>query len=138
QFLQEKFIMLNGGASGDFCLDCSNFSDIDNIRNDAWSADVAHYITLSYQDIKLYRWDEYSPVKYQTASVERKLEDFYKFLRKQSVNRQDSIVKFGISLYRNIRATMRDNQGNASLGVMLKMLTLFAEKNSDDNSHAWV
>jgi len=71
QFLQEKFIMLNGGASGDFCLDFSNFSDIDNIRNDAWSADVAHYITLSYQDIKLYRWDEYSRVRYQTARVER-------------------------------------------------------------------
>lgn len=138
QFVQEKFIMLNGGASGDFCLDFSNFNDIDNIRNDAWSSDVAHYITLSDQDIILYRWDEYSSVKYQTASVERKLEDFYKFLRKQSVNRQDSIVKFGISLYRNIRATMQDNQGNASLGVMLKMLTLFAEKNSDDNSHAWV
>jgi adenine-specific DNA-methyltransferase len=136
-FVQEKFIMLNGGASGDFCLDFSNFNDIDNIRSDAWSSDVAHYITLSGEDINLYRWDSYRPEKYQTASVERKLEDFYKFLRKQSVNRQDSIVKFGISVYRNIRATLRDNQGNASLGVMLKMLTLFAEKNSVDKSHTW-
>ncbi|MFN8337180.1 MAG: N-6 DNA methylase [Cyclobacteriaceae bacterium] len=138
EFLTEKFIMLNGGASGDFCLDFSDYNDIDSIRSDAWSSDVAHYITLSGHDINLYRWDSYSPTRYQTASVERKLEDFYKFLRKQSVNRQDSIVKFGIALYRNIRAVMRDNEGNASLGVMLKMLTLFAERNSNDVDQTWV
>jgi len=118
----EKFILLNGGASGDFCLDFNEPEDYDLIRSYAWSSDVGHYMVLSNEEIQLYRWDTFRPEKYKANSVSKKLEDFYSYVRNQSINRQDSIVKFGISLYRNIRSVLRDGKGNNSLGVLLYLL----------------
>jgi adenine-specific DNA-methyltransferase len=127
KFVDDKFILLNGGASGDFCLDFNSDNNLDLIRSYAWSSDVGHYLTLDNDSINLHRWDSYRPERYDTSSVEMRLEDFYGYLRNQALNRQDSIVKFGISLYRTIRNTLRDNKGTDSLSVLLTMLSLYSD-----------
>lgn len=131
EFIQQKLIMLNGGASGDFCLDFSDEKDTDQIRSNAWSSDVGHYITVNNNEVGLFRWDTIRSEKYKIRSVEDKLEDFYQFLRKQTINRQESIVKFGISFYRTIRNMIRDGKGNDSLGILLYLLAKYCE---DDQS----
>jgi type I restriction-modification system DNA methylase subunit len=140
EFIQQKLIMLNGGASGDFCLDFSDNKDADEIRSNAWSSDVGHYITVNNDEVGLFRWDTFRSEKYKIGSVENRLEDFYQFLRKQNINRQESIVKFGISLYRNIRNTIRDGKGNDSLSILLYMLAKYCDDNlsTDFNETPWV
>lgn len=132
RFTNEKFVLLNGGTAGNLCIDFNN-EDISYVRNYAWSIDVGHYLVVDNQNVSIYRWDTFKSETYKKQSVETKLEGFYNYLRKQELNRQDSIIKFGIQFYRNIRTLLRDNTGNDSLNVLLYLFACVADGNVDRN-----
>lgn len=127
---REKFILLNGGMMGNLCLDFRNES-ITDARNFAWSSDVGHYLTVNDSAVTVYRWDSYKPNKYDVASVANKLNSFYDYLKKQEINRQDSVIKFGIQVYRQIRSLLRDNNGGDSLNTLLYLFACIADGNTD-------
>ena len=127
---REKFILLNGGMMGNLCLDFRNES-ITDARNFAWSSDVGHYLTVNDNAVTVYRWDSYKPNKYDVASVANKLNSFYDYLKKQEINRQDSVIKFGIQVYRQIRSLLRDNNGGDSLNTLLYLFACIADGNTD-------
>ncbi len=123
---KEKFVLLNGGAMGNLCLDFKN-DGIENIRNHAWSSDIGHYLTIDDDYLSVYRWDTYKTNKYKTIDVANRLDSFYDHLKQQSINKQDSVVKFGIQLYRQIRSLLRDNRGQDSLNTLLYLLACVAD-----------
>jgi len=127
---QEKFILLNGGMMGNLCLDFQNES-ISNARNFAWSSDVGHYLSVKDNVVTVYRWDSYKSTEYDVASVASKLNSFYDYLRKQEINKQDSVIKFGIQVYRQIRSLLRDNNGGDSLNTLLYLFACVADGNTD-------
>ena len=131
--LKEKFILLNGGAAGNFCLDFK-FEDLSDVRSYAWSSDVGHYLTVGENALTVYRWDIHKPNKYEIASVANNLNDFYDYLKKQEINRQDSIIKFGIQVYRQIRSLLRDNSGGNSLNALLYLFACVADDNTGKNN----
>lgn len=128
----EKFILLNGGMMGNLCLDFQN-ENISDVRNYAWSSDVGHYLTVDDTSVTVYRWDTYQSNKYNVNSVADKLNDFYDYLKKQEVNKQDSIIKFGIQLYRQIRSLLRDNKGGDSLNALLYLFACVASDKERSN-----
>ena len=132
KYSTQKFILLNGGQKGNLCLDLSN-EELVFARNYAWSSNVGHYLTLDPKGnkISVYRWDTYQSSNYNISDVSRKINDFYDFLRKEQINDTDSIVKFGITLFRQIRNLLRDNGGNDSLNTMLYLFACVADKTSE-------
>lgn len=123
---KEKFILLNGGVLGNLCLDFRN-ENISDVRNYAWSSDVGHYLTVNEKFVTVYRWDTYQKNNYDINSVADKLNDFYDYLKKQEVNKHDTIIKFGIQLYRQIRSLLRDNDGGDSLNALLYLFACVAD-----------
>ena len=129
--IEEKSILLNGGIRGNFCLDYRNENTI-LARSDAWSSNVGHYLIVDNQNISVYRWDTFKHETYQIQSVENKLESFYSYLRKQEINKQDSIIKFVIQFYRQIRTILRDDIGNDSLNVLLYFFACISDNANRD------
>lgn len=131
-FHNEKYILLNGGITGNLCLDF-NRNSITDARDFAWSADVGHYLVIEGENVANYRWDSFKPEKYSTKSVGNNLEEFYNYLRKQDLKRQNSIIKFGIQFYRSIRTLLRDNAGSDAINVLLYLFACVAEDNIERN-----
>lgn len=129
---KEKFILLNGGMMGNLCLDfCPE--NISDARSFAWSSDVGHYLTVNDNVVTVYKWDSYKSNKYEVVSVASKLNSFYDYLKKQEVNRQDSVIKFGIQIYRQIRSLLRDNIGGDSLNTLLYLFACVADGDTERN-----
>src|SRR3990172_10214129 len=82
---KEKFILLNGGMTGNLGLDFRN-ENISDPRNYAWSSDVGHYLTVNDNVVTVYRWDSHKPKKYEVTSVANKLNGFYDYLKKHELN----------------------------------------------------
>ena len=115
---------------GNLCLDFGG--NIANVRNYAWSSDVGHYLTVNKNKVMVYRWDRYQSNNYDANTVAEKLNDFYEYLKKQEINKHESIIKFSIQLYRKIRSLLRDNNGGDSLNVLLYLFACVAD-NKDRN-----
>lgn len=126
----KKFILLNGGIKGNLCVDFDE-EEITSPRNYAWSSDVGNYLTISDKYVSVYRWGTFRNNKYRINEVASKLESFYSYLQKQNINNQDSIVKFSILLYRQIRSLLRDNYGKESLNALLYLFACVADGNID-------
>jgi len=129
KFSKEKFVLLNGGIRGNLCIDFKE-EDINQARSYAWSSDVGQYLILNNEFITVYRWDTYNTNKYRVSEVAAKLNSFYDYLKKEEISKQDSVVKFSLQLYRQIRSLLRDNQGNESLNTLFYLFACTAD-NSD-------
>ncbi|EFK96114.1 modification methylase family protein [sediment metagenome] len=128
----EKYILLNGGVAGNLCLDF-HIEGISDARNYAWSSDVGHYLTVDGNAVTVFKWDTHKPNKYELSSVANNLNNFYDYLKKQEINRQDSIIKFSIQIYRQIRSLLRDNNGGDSLNALLYLFACAADGDTDIN-----
>ncbi len=133
QFRQEKFVLLNGGAKGNFCLDFQE-ENIENIRNYAWSSDVESYLLFKNDYLHLYKWNTFSSEAFSINSVNSNIEKFYQYLRKENSLNSDTIVRFGIQFYKQIRTLLRDDIGNNSLNVLLFLLACIEDNNIDRNA----
>ncbi|MGQ0829359.1 MAG: HsdM family class I SAM-dependent methyltransferase [Bacteroidota bacterium] len=123
-----KFIMLNG-SYGNFCLDFSEKNG--NERNTAWSSNVDHYVNISPDKVSVQRWDKYSPTTYSINSVKDKIHDFYTFLQKDKAESNLNIVSFSLNVFRQLRAILRDENGNNTVNAFLFLLAYDAENCSN-------
>ena len=127
---EKKFILLNGGSNGNLCIDFDN-KDPSLARNYAWSSDTSHYLIIDKDNVNVLRWDSYDENKYKVSEVINKLNSFYDYLKKQDINKHDSIIKFSLQLFRQIRNLLRDNIGHDSLNALLLLFACISDDIND-------
>ncbi|TRZ48801.1 hypothetical protein D4Q80_03400 [bacterium] len=131
-----QFILLNGNI-GNFCLDLEGNLSPENSRSYAWSSDVGHYINLKNEHLEVYRWDDFSPKRYTTKSVEEKLEKFHVYLQADEPKRESSVIAFMMRVFRQLRSVINEKEkGHDSLRALLFLIACgadnFIERNKLD------
>jgi len=127
QFQHEKYILLNG-KGGNFCVDYTNENPA-NCRSYAWSANVGHYITINEDKLRLYRWDKPEHVEeLSVGNVSNRIESFNDYLAKQQFDTNNDIIRLALNLYREIRSSIRDKEGEVSLNALLCVLAAYEDK----------
>lgn len=125
----QPFVLLNG-SQGNFCLDLGQIQLGTETRNNAWSANVGHYIALSNDYIEVQRWDQKRSAieRYSSSSVFNNLERFHAYLEKDSPRQDGSVVAHAIRTFRSLRATVGNNAtGPQSLKAFLYLLACATE-----------
>ena len=128
--VEPSFVLLNGNR-GNFCLDFQSVDQNIDPRAYAWSANVAHYVTLSGNYIEVQRWDQQksSIERYTQSSIYNNLEKFHEYLEKNSPKQEISIISHSLSVFRRLRATLgKDFSGIQSLQAYLYLLASVADK----------
>lgn len=122
-----KFVMLNG-SYGNFCLDFSKLNGEE--RNFAWSSNVDHYVNIFEDKVSVQRWDKFYPTSYSLSSVSNKIHDFYNFLRNDKTESNVNIISFSLNIFRQLRAVLRDENGNITVNAFLFLLAYHADGHS--------
>lgn len=128
-----KAVLLNGDR-GNFCLDLSGAEPDGNTRNDSWSCNVGHYISINGETALVQRWDR-SPAALELFKLRRIAEDpehFHEHLISTSPPRSASVVAHALRTFRQLRAVLgSDVEGNMALEVFLVLLACAAERRDD-------
>ena len=75
----------------------------------SWSSDIAHHVTITKSQVAVVRWDTPAdPVILNRPSVEKSLDDFYRFLSNDRVQSSRSVVFHLLSLFRKVRSLSAD------------------------------
>lgn len=122
----EKYVLLNG-KGGNFCVDYTN-ETVENCRAYAWSANVGHYLTIDQDKLTVYRWDKSEPTdRLSVNRVADRIESFNDYLTNQRFDPSQTSINLALSLYRQIRDSLRDKKGDRSLGALLCAFAAFEE-----------
>jgi adenine-specific DNA-methyltransferase len=71
----------------------------------AWSSDVPHHVTVTGRDVQVVRWDAVSESqRYSRQSIDRDLDGFYRYLCRDRLRSNRSVVQHLVSLFGRIRA----------------------------------
>ncbi|MBK9731240.1 MAG: N-6 DNA methylase [Chitinophagaceae bacterium] len=128
----EKYVLLNG-KGGNFCVDYTEEDPI-NCRSYAWSANVGHYISIKGSKLKLFRWDKFSATdELEVSRVVNDIESFNDYIAKQRVDTTKDSINLSLSLYRQIRASLRDKKGEESLNALLCVFASYEDNASLTN-----
>jgi hypothetical protein len=107
---ESHYIFLDGGP-GTFALTISE-EEVwreNTAANWAWSSDIAHHVTLTSDKVAVVRWDRpRDTTLLSRSSVDRNLDDFYKFLTTDRLNSTQSVVYHLLRLFRRIRSLVAD------------------------------
>src|ERR1051326_5801372 len=99
-------VFLDGGQ-GTFALSTSE-EELWRERESAgwaWSSDVAHHVTVTPSKVAVVRWDDPANVAvFNRDSIDRKLDEFYKFIATDRIRSTRSVVYHLINLFRRIRS----------------------------------
>jgi adenine-specific DNA-methyltransferase len=71
----------------------------------AWSSDLPHHVTITQSDVQVVRWDAAADAQvYSLESVNRDLDGFYRFLCRDRLRSNRTVVQHLISLFGRIRS----------------------------------
>ena len=105
----EHAVMLDGGA-GSFGI--SYGAEIPNAKDTAgwaWSSDLPHHVSVSDDHVQVVRWDSLNSAElYQRDTVDKNLTEFYKFLRKDRVRSNQTVVKHLLETFSRLRSLLHD------------------------------
>jgi adenine-specific DNA-methyltransferase len=99
-------VFLDGGQ-GTFALSIAEEEIWRDRQNAAWawSSDIAHHVTVTPSKVAVVRWDDPSDATVLTrASVDKSLDEFYKFIAADRVRSTRTVVYHLLSLFRQIRS----------------------------------
>lgn len=117
-----KYAMLNG-YTNNFCLSFTPDITSEQARSNAWSADMANYVSVEGDDVKLFNLNKPEPEVIPYYFVYQNLLKFYEYLGLNKTRAFDGIIPFVMKHYRMVRRAMREEEpaGN-SLKVFLYLL----------------
>lgn len=70
----------------------------------AWSSDLPHHVAVSKNEVQVVRWDAMNDAqRYSLTSVERDLDGFYRYLCKDRLRSNRSVVQHLVGLFGRIR-----------------------------------
>jgi adenine-specific DNA-methyltransferase len=99
-------VFLDGGQ-GTFALSISKEEIWRDRQNAAWawSSDIAHHVTVTPSKVAVVRWDDPTdPTVLSRSSVDKSLDEFYKFIAADRVKSTRTVVYHLLSLFRQIRS----------------------------------
>ena len=119
-------VLLDGG-SGSFALSALDEKSIDSteLASWAWSCDLPHHVGVTSDHVYVLRWDVPHLRKFVRSSVERQIENFYKYICHDDTEVSGSIVSHMIELFRRIRGATAESgfSDEASIHVFLYFLS---------------
>ena len=101
----EHHVLLDGGH-GSFGLSVMN-EDVspEEVAGWAWSSDLPHHVAINQSDVQVVRWDAAnSPGRFQLNKVEKNLEAFYHFLRRDRLNSNRTVVQHLVNVFARLRS----------------------------------
>jgi adenine-specific DNA-methyltransferase len=99
-------VFLDGGQ-GTFALSVAKEEIWRDSQNAAWawSSDIAHHVTVTPSKVAVVRWDDPTdPTVLTRTSVDKSLDEFYKFIAADRVKSTRTVVYHLLSLFRQIRS----------------------------------
>ena len=71
----------------------------------AWSSDLPHHVTISKKDVQVVRWDALNDAQvYSLDSVTRDLDGFYRFLCRDRLRSNRTVVQHLVNLFGRVRS----------------------------------
>ncbi|TJW79598.1 MAG: hypothetical protein E5X43_26330, partial [Mesorhizobium sp.] len=71
----------------------------------AWSSDLPHHVAVTEKDVQVVRWDAAGEAQlYSLSSVNRDLDGFYRYLCRDRLRSNRSVVQHLVSLFGRIRS----------------------------------
>lgn len=126
---ERRFVLLNG-SQGNFCLGLDERPLGSQTRNEAWSANVGHYVSLGQGEVRVQRWDR-SPTTIQRfpySDVREDLERFHRYLERDAPAPGQSVVAHAIQVFRSLRNALGPQcSGERSLLAYLYLLAAEAD-----------
>lgn len=101
----EHDVLLDGGH-GSFGLSVANeLGSPMTAAGWAWSSDLPHHVTVSPKGVQVVRWDAARDAQvYSLASVSRDLDGFYRYLCRDRLRSNRTVVQHLITLFGRVRA----------------------------------
>ena len=102
-------VLLDGGF-GSFALSVSEQHLWENrIAADwSWSSNLPHHVTVTDQEVAVVRWDEPKPELLTRSSVERQMEEFYRYLTTDRVQSTQRVTDHMLRIFRQVRSLVAD------------------------------
>ena len=118
-------VLLDGGF-GSFALSVSD----EHIWEDrkaadwSWSSNLPHHVTVTQEQVGVVRWDDPEPKVWTRPSVERRMEQFYRYLSADRVQSSQSVTNYMLAIFRRVRALVADANldDDRSVDVYLEFL----------------
>jgi adenine-specific DNA-methyltransferase len=98
-------VLLDGG-SGSFGLSVvDERSDPAAVASWAWSSDLPHHVTVNHAEVQVVRWDAPAAQQlYSLESVNRDLDGFYRYLCRDRLQSNRTVVQHLVNLFGRIRS----------------------------------
>lgn len=129
---EQKISAMLNGTTHNFCVgyDCP-YVEEPAFRDKVWSANMSTYLSITDDIIKLYDIRKIQYEEIRTIEVERDVQRFYSYLSTKRLPREDSVLEFVLSRFREIRSMLREeSSARNSLSLLLNILAGLSE--SDD------
>lgn len=107
----EHHVLLDGGY-GSFALSVTaeRIWQDRTSANWSWSSNLPHHVTVTDSEVAVVRWDKDGEELFTRSSVERRIDEFYKFLSADRVKSNHRVIEHLLSIFRRIRSLLSDRQ----------------------------
>jgi len=125
-------VLLDGGY-GSFLLSVGDGADESVLRAPSWiwSGDIPQHVAVLKDRVRVERWDQRETRTFGRNSIERRFEDFYRFLSVERKIRARRVVEHAVSIFRRLRSLLPESEGGAtSVDAFLLLLASIAEQSS--------
>jgi len=123
-----SYILLNG-ARGNFCLNLDGRLPDAQSRNEAWSSNVGHYVTLHEETVYIQRWDSKLMQTITLADVVLHLERFHRALEEDVPTTELSVIAHALRVFRTLRAALGEKyNGSQALKAFLYLLAAAVDR----------
>jgi predicted RNA methylase len=118
-------VLLDGGY-GTFAISVQAARDEERESRASWiwSSDIPHHVLVTPQHVVVVRWDDQTGERlFVRATVERRIEEFYRFLVLDRVTEGRRVVEHTVGLFRLLRALIPDaDKAGKSVDAFLLLL----------------
>jgi hypothetical protein len=118
----EHYAMLDGRAASFACSTIDTDISQEDSRNWRWSADLAHHVLITPNEVQVRSGRDPSTRSFQRGSVENRLEEFLTFLDSSRRYALPDVVSFLIKEFRDVWAASGYSQGQPALACFLLAL----------------
>lgn len=129
-------VLLDGGF-GSFALSVSGHRIWEDrtAADWSWSSNLPHHVTVTDREVAVVRWDEPKPELLTRSSVERQMQDFYRYLATDRVQSTQRVTEHMLMIFRQVRSLVADARidDDRSIDAYLAFLAYAIERSREIN-----
>ena len=105
----EHRVLLDGGF-GSFALSVSEQRIWEDRRaaDWSWSSNLPHHVTVTEREVAVVRWDQPKAELLTRSSVERQMQEFYRYLATDRVQSTQRVTDHMLKVFRQVRSLVAD------------------------------